>query len=61
MTKTKCQQEFEKWAKQHALHLELISDEGSYWKDNTALVYGAWCAAWDAALKKSKTKEANNV
>lgn len=52
--KTKCQQEFEKWARNAGAYqnLNLYSEDGIYGEPRTIDACNAWCAAWEAAQRR---------
>jgi hypothetical protein len=53
MKQTKCQSEFEKWAKEDNQYNRLrIIHAGAYDDPDTEIKYQVWCAAWEAAKEK---------
>lgn len=51
MKMNKCQQKFEKWAKNHDYRLQTLGISGAYRYKDTFNAWIAWCAAWEAAQK----------
>lgn len=73
MTKTKCQQEFEKWAKATGYNISYdmqgtFKDIYPYLSTPTTRAYNAWRSAWDcatnltaSAIKQKKNRIHNRV